>query len=260
MKAILLAAGLGSRLKPYTDNWPKCLMPINKKPLIEYWLETLVSNGITEILINLHTFPDIVRDFVTNSKYKNFVIFSTEKDLLGTAGTIMDNLDFIKDSSLMLIHADNLCSCDFVDFINFHNLTRPMNTELTMMTFTATEPKKTGIVLVNDNGVVNSFYEKSSEDHGNIGNAAIYIIEPSVINWLSSQKNIFDFSTQVLPNYLNRIATWHNHDVLKDIGSEDQLLLAQNDLNINNHTLDTYADWKYFNNFKIIYDMIEKNK
>ena len=64
MKAILLAAGLGTRLRPITDNVPKCLVPINGKPLLGYWLDSLAKAGVGPILINLHHHSDKVIDFV----------------------------------------------------------------------------------------------------------------------------------------------------------------------------------------------------
>ena len=69
MKALLLAAGLGSRLKPLTNEWPKCLMPINGKPLLEIWLDSLLEAGIKEILVNVHHHSQEVIDFLSRKKF-----------------------------------------------------------------------------------------------------------------------------------------------------------------------------------------------
>ena len=79
MKAVLLAAGLGSRLSPITDTIPKCMVSINGKPLLGYWLDTLVTLGITEILINLHYLPQLVRNFVATCPHRNLVSFVEEE-------------------------------------------------------------------------------------------------------------------------------------------------------------------------------------
>ena len=115
MKVLLLAAGLGTRLQPITNKIPKCLVPINGKPLLEYWLENLNKIGITDFLINTHYMNDKVEDFIKNSKYKDMVTLTYEKNLLNTAGTILANEDFFSTNNepFMLVHADNLCFCDW---------------------------------------------------------------------------------------------------------------------------------------------------
>ncbi|MAV81863.1 MAG: mannose-1-phosphate guanylyltransferase [Pelagibacteraceae bacterium] len=256
MKAILLAAGLGTRLKPLTDNWPKCLMPINKKPLLEYWLDSLIKSGVKEILINLHYFPKIVESFVKNSLYKDHVIFSEEKELLGTAGTIVKNKKFITNSKILLIHADNLCICSLKKFIDFHDNLRPKETKITMMTFNTKKPKDSGIVVCNNKGIVQSFYEKSEKDYGDLANAAVYMIEPSVLNWIV-ENNLKDFSTEVLPNFMNRISTWHNNKVLRDIGSLEELLKAQYDVEPHKDN-NSYYSWEYNDNFIKICEKVDQ--
>ena len=94
MKAILLSAGYGTRLMPYTKNTPKCLMKINDKPLLEFWIEKLLKIGFTSILINLHYKKEKVIRFISKSKYKKFLKTSVEDKLLGTAQTLITNYDF----------------------------------------------------------------------------------------------------------------------------------------------------------------------
>ena len=73
VKAMLLAAGLGTRLSPLTDNWPKCLMPIGNRPLLEYWLETLHSSGVGKALVNLHHHSEKVQEFLNRTLFKDWV-------------------------------------------------------------------------------------------------------------------------------------------------------------------------------------------
>ena len=103
IKALLLAAGLGTRLSPFTDQWPKCLMPIGERPLLEYWLETLYSTNIKNVLVNLHHHSAIVRDFLNRPRFENWVNSIYEESLLGTAGTLRSNKAFFQIA--ILVHA-----------------------------------------------------------------------------------------------------------------------------------------------------------
>lgn len=214
-------------MRPLTNFLPKCLMPINGRPLLEYWVKPLSEAGIGPILINLHYYADIVQEWVQNSEFADNVMTVYEEELLGTGGTPLRNQDFVNDEPVMLIHADNLSLVNLEEFIQTH-MTRPLNTEITMMTFTTLTPETCGIVEVDAHGVVQAFHEKVSDPPGNLANAAVYIVEPQVINFLAGlNKTVIDFSTEVLPHYLCRIYTYHNDFYHRDIGSLKSLLDAQ---------------------------------
>ena len=232
MKALLLAAGLGTRLRPITNTMPKCLVPINGKPLLEYWLENLVHIGIIEFLINTHYFSEQVIRFIENSKYKDMVTLIHEKELLNTAGTILNNKDFFKseDAPFMVIHADNLCFCDFQAFIDSHKK-RVSSTELTMMLFKTTTPSSCGIVELDENNIVEKFHEKVQNPPSNLANAAVYICEPTLFVFLESlNKKEIDFSLDVLPYYMGKINTFLNDVYLKDIGTIENYAVSQIDV------------------------------
>ena len=229
MKALLLAAGLGTRLRPITNNLPKCLVPINGKPLLEYWLENLTKIGINEFLINTHYFSDQVEKFIHESKYKSMVTLIHEEKLLNTAGTILENKDFLQQDNepFILVHADNLCFCDFKAFIQSHK-TRIKGTDITMMLFKTDNPESCGIVELDQNNVVQKFHEKIKNPPSNLANGAVYICEPSILNFLESlQKKEIDFSLDVLPSYMGKINTFINKIYLKDIGTIQNYALSQ---------------------------------
>ena len=94
MKAVLLAAGLGTRLRPITDNIPKGLVPIRGKPLLAYWLDALVDAGVESVLVNLHYLADQVSEFVETRTDRNRITLVEEPVLLGTAGTVRENCEF----------------------------------------------------------------------------------------------------------------------------------------------------------------------
>ena len=230
LKALFLAAGRGTRLKPLTDIWPKCLMPIRKVPLLEYWLATAREWGVVNVLVNIHSHAEHVRNFLSFKRLLGSVNWVHEPTLLGTAGTLRANANFFRGSTVLLVHADNWCHCDFGDFINYHFNCRPNHCIMTMMTFSADSPQSCGIVETDDAGVVTAFHEKVSNPPGNRANAAIYLLEPQVLEWLESLANITDFSTEVLPRFVGRISTWHNSDIHRDIGTLSELRAAQTDL------------------------------
>lgn len=230
MKALLLAAGLGTRLRPLTNEIPKCLVPIQGKPLLSYWIDTLVNAGITEILINTHYFSEKVEDFIHTHPHKKYITMVYEKELLNTGGTILANKEFFKHEPFILIHADNLSFCDFNAFLRSHT-NRPKKTELTMMLFKTTVPKSCGIVQLDSNNIVEAFFEKVENPPSNLANGAVYICESSIITFLESlKKEEIDFSLEVIPAYLGKINTFLNDVYHKDIGSPQTYDEAQKDI------------------------------
>ena len=225
MKAILLSAGYGTRLMPYTKSTPLCLMKINNKPLLEFWIEKLLKIGFTSILINLHYKKEKVLKFISKSKYKKFLEASVEDKLLGTAQTLITNYDFYKSSDVMLIHSDNYCIDSLKKLISSHRK-RPKKCLMTMMTFKTDEPKNCGILKISKNGVVNKIYEKKKKVYGNIANGAIYILSKKFLK-LIKNKSYRDFSTEVLPKFVGRIFTYHTTQPLIDIGTKKNYKLAK---------------------------------
>ncbi len=223
---VLLAAGLGTRLKPHTEYLPKCLMPIQGIPLLEYWIRMLFELGIEDILVNLHYRSDDVKEFLKRDIFKGKIKTSFEENLLGTAGTLRANFNTLKDKTILLIHADNLCVCDFKEFFYFHFLKRPKDTEITMMTFETDVPESCGIVETDTLGKVNQFHEKVKNPPSNLANAAIYLLEPTVLEFIEKNK-LSDFSLEVIPKFLIKIATWKNSKIMRDIGNPAQLKEAQ---------------------------------
>lgn len=229
MRAVLLAAGLGKRLRPLTDNLPKCLAPIHGRPLLGYWLDLLVAGGVTEILINTHYLPEQIRDFVLAGGWSKYVTLVHEDTLLGTGGTLLRNRDFLGAGPFIVAHADNLTCFDVADFIHCH-LNRPAGVEIAMMTFTTPTPHSCGIVEIDGEGVVCAFHEKVALPPSKTANAAVYVFEPSVLDFLSDLgKTVIDISTEVLPHYIGRIQVFHNSRYHRDIGTLQSWQEAQSD-------------------------------
>lgn len=221
MRALLLAAGFGSRLRPLTNSIPKCMVPIKGVPLLDIWLDRLKDAGIGPFLINTHYLSEQVVDFISQGPHKEYVTLKNEVQLLGTAGTLIANLDFFQDTDGLLVHADNYCLADFSAFMDAHHK-RPKNCVMTMMTFKASRPSSCGIVVLDNKGVVIDFFEKKTNPPGDIANGAIYILSPEffkeIKSWVSPPK---DFSSEVIEKFLGRIYSYETKSIFLDIGTPE---------------------------------------
>jgi mannose-1-phosphate guanylyltransferase len=228
MRALLLAAGLGTRLRPLTDTIPKCLVPIKGKPLLGIWLERLTQASIGPFLINTHYLANQVMDFTADSPYRDQVTLVNELELQGTAGTLIANLDFFQGKDGLLIHADNYCLADFTNFqLAHHN--RPPECLMTMMTFRTDNPLTCGIVNLDKSGVVTGFHEKVSKPPGNLANGAVYILSADLLNRLATDLHtVKDFSTEVLNKFLGRIYSYETSEVFMDVGTPETYEQANN--------------------------------
>jgi len=232
MRALLLSAGLGTRLRPLTESVPKCLVPIKGKPLMEYWLELFCRTGITPVLVNLHYLSEQVEAYIKSNPNREYVQTVYEEKLLGTGGTLLKNRAFFENDQIFLAHGDNLSVFNINAFIDAHN-SRPDGCEITMMTFETETPQSCGIVELDQNRVVCAFHEKVNNPPGNLANGAVYIIEPSILDFLESLgKDVIDFSTEVLPDYLGRIYTYHNNQYHRDIGTIESYQKAEIEFSI----------------------------
>lgn len=226
MKALLLAAGLGTRLRPLTDTTPKCLVPIHGKPLLGYWLDLLLPSGIESVVINTHYLPECVRSYVAQSRWRDRITLFHEETLLGTGGTVLRARQYFSGKPFMVAHADNLTKFDVHAFLARH-AHRPPNAAITMMTFTTDQPQASGIVVEDSNGIVQEFHEKSPHPPGDRANAAVYIFEPEVVDAIAMVGRPFvDLSIEIIPKFIGRIATFFNQDYHRDIGSPASLRKA----------------------------------
>ncbi len=227
MRGLLVAAGYGTRLMPITETIPKCLVSIDGKPLLMYWFESLTSAGIYPILVNTHHHSSQVQAFISESQISSVVRVTHESKLLGTAGTIRENADFLIGESVFVAHADNYCLSNLKNLIAAHKA-RPAGIEITMLTFITEQPEQCGIVEVDENGLVTKFFEKVPGIVGNVANGAVYIISNVVVEDIRDHSDsVFDFSIDVLPRYLGRILAVPADNVHIDIGTHENLAKAR---------------------------------
>ena len=221
MRAILLAAGFGTRLRPLTDTTPKCLVPIKGTPLLGIWLQRLTQAGMGPFLVNTHYLADSVENFIEASPFLDQVTLVHERELLGTAGTLIKNLDFFQGEDGLLIHADNYCLADFSAFKRAHR-NRPPGCVMTMMTFRTDNPSSCGIVELDERGVVVGFHEKSPNPPGNLANGAVYILSAELLRKLGSDlHSATDMSTEVLNRFVGHIYSYETSETFLDIGTAE---------------------------------------
>lgn len=230
MRALLLAAGLGTRLRPLTQSIPKCLVPVQGRPLLDYWLEHLLDGSDFErVLINTHYFADRVRSHVAASRWASRVDLVYEPELLGTAGTIKANRGYFGSESFLVGHADNLTTFDVSSFLNGHSQ-RPPLCVMTMLTFRADNPRQCGILELDDRGIVIGFHEKVDNPPGDLANAAVYLLSSEAADFVATMTGpVIDFSTEVIPHLVGRIYAVENRGYHRDIGTIESLRQANVD-------------------------------
>jgi mannose-1-phosphate guanylyltransferase len=226
MKAILLAAGLGTRLRPITDTIPKCLVRIDGTPLLDIWLEQLAGAGVHEVLVNLHHLPDLVREHLAQNPHPVTVRTVHEATLLGSAGTLLENRDFVAGEDMFLaINADNLTDFDLRLLVDTHRTSGGL---ATLALFRAPDPRICGIVELRD-GVVASFEEKPEHPRGDLANAGLYAFGPDVIDLVRGPLPR-DIGRHLLPELVGRARGVSIGDAyFADIGTQEALALARRD-------------------------------
>ena len=171
----------------------------------------------------------VVCQYLNKSAWLPYIELAHEENLLGTGGTVLRNQNFFQGEPFFMAHADNLTIFDLTKFTEQHTV-RPKGTEITMMIFKSPSPKSCGVVELDSQGVVRGFYEKVNNPPGNLSNAAVYIIEPSVVAWMQTLgKPQLDLSTEVIPHYLGKIFTYENTTYHRDIGTMDSWTQANQD-------------------------------
>jgi mannose-1-phosphate guanylyltransferase len=226
MNALLLAAGFGTRLRPLTEHTPKCLVTIDGVSLMDIWLAGLSQAGFGRFLVNTHYLAGLVEAHLDAHPLRAHIQTVYETTLLGTGGTLVANQDFCRQGTTLVAHADNLCLCDWTEFIRAHK-GRPEGTVMTMMTFRTATPESCGIVQLDTCGVVTHFFEKQPNPPGNLASAAVYLIEPGLFDLIESRcAGMTDISTELIPRMLGCIFTWHNQGLMMDIGTPESLETA----------------------------------
>lgn len=225
MRAIIMAGGYGSRLRPLTNNMPKPMMNIINKPIIEYIIELLRRYGIREIAVTLGYLPKSIIDyFQDGSKWGVKLRYYIEDTPLGTAGSVRNAIDFI-DGTTLIISGDALTNIDIEEFADCH---QRGGKGVTMAVKYVEDVTGFGVVKADKNGEIISFIEKPLHSNEHLVNTGIYMIEKRVIERIPQGK--YDFSKDLFPTMLRDMRVYRTEKYWSDIGTLSSYYLTNNDV------------------------------
>lgn len=227
MKAILLAAGLGTRLLPITKDIPKCLVEINGVSMLEFWLRKLDLQSISSIVVNTHHFAQKVRDEISKIRpAKELSIFHEEK-LLGTAGTLLATTQLISDTEILVLHCDNYSEIEIDDFIKAHN-NRNKICSISMAVFETNNVQMSGMVDLEENSIISKFIEKPIYSDLTQANAAIYAFDQHALKEICDNfSNAEDIARDILPHFVGRIHAYKINGFHMDMGTLENLKIVE---------------------------------
>jgi mannose-1-phosphate guanylyltransferase len=216
MKAFLLAAGVGSRLRPITDTIPKCMVPIDGRPMLDIWLDALGSAGVDEVLINLHHLPEVVRRHLDVRIEPPAVRTFFEPVLLGSAGTLAANRAWVEAEDMFLAcYADNLTDFDLRSLVHAHKENGAL---ATLAVFHSEHPSTGGVVELDESGTVTGFAEKPPNPVSDLVNAGMYAFGPRVLDEIGAPPPR-DIGYHLLPRLIGRAKVVPVDGYLRDIGT-----------------------------------------
>ncbi|MFI5385980.1 MAG: sugar phosphate nucleotidyltransferase [Fimbriimonadales bacterium] len=251
IKAVVMAGGEGSRLRPVTTNRPKPLVPVCNKPIMEHILTLLKRHGITEVVATLHYLADEVQThFGDGSDFDVDLTYSIEDTPLGTAGSVKNAEDRLKDGTFLIISGDALTDCDLTKAIAFHKAKKSV---ATLILARVSTPLEFGVVITAEDGRVERFLEKPgwSEVFSDTVNTGMYILEPEILDYMEPGKP-YDWSGDIFPRLLEEGKRMYGYvmgEYWADVGSltqyreaQEHLLSGEIDLPLSGET-NSYEVW-----------------
>ena len=235
---MVMAAGLGTRLRPLTYEVPKPLVPVANRPIMEHILALLRRQGLREVIANLHWFPDTIRErFGDGSGHGIELTYSYEEDLLGTAGGVRNVSDFFGDEPFLVMAADALTDIDLVALRAAHDANGGIATLAVKRVANVSE---FGVVITGSDGRIQGFQEKPepAEALSDLASCMIYLLEPEIFDYFPDRP-VVDFALDVFPALLEHDVPFHVHEIdayWNDVGSLPEYLQGNLD------TLDGVVD------------------
>jgi mannose-1-phosphate guanylyltransferase/phosphomannomutase len=230
MKAVVMAGGEGTRLRPLTSNQPKPMVSIVGKPCMEHILELLRDHGMTEVIVTVAFLPQAIRGYFGNGEPLGMEIgYSVEESPLGTAGSVRLAAKQL-DETFLVISGDALCDVDLSELVAFH---KEKGAAVTIGLKSVENPLEFGIVVTDEEGKIERFLEKPSwgQVFSDTINTGIYVLEPEVLSHVPTDR-AFDFSKELFPYLLEMGRPLYGHVMegyWQDIGNLDQFRQANFD-------------------------------
>ena len=229
MKAVVMAGGEGTRLRPLTSSRPKPLVPILNKPCMQHTIELLKRYGITDIVVTLYYLADEIEGyFGDGSELGVNLIYTVEDTPLGTAGSVKKAEEYLKDDTFIIVSGDALTDLDVEKALAFH---KEKGSVATLVLQHVDNPLEFGVVITDDNGRIRRFLEKPSwgEVFSDTVNTGMYILEPSIFEYMQHDKN-YDWSQDIFPQILAEEKPMFGYvlgEYWTDVGSLQQYRQAQ---------------------------------
>ncbi len=219
MKAMVLAAGLGTRLRPLTYEITKPMVPVLDRPVMAHILDLLERHGFEDVIANLHYFPDSIREH-----FGERLAYRHEEELLGTAGGVRACREFFGEEAFLVISGDALTDIDLGAFVARH---REAGGVATLAVKQVSDTREYGVVLHDSDGRITGFQEKPSPDEAlsNLGNCGIYIFSPAIFDYFP-ERPFADWAQDVFPALLANDVPFHIHEIRdywNDVGSLAEL-------------------------------------
>lgn len=231
MKALFLAGGMGTRLKPLTDNLPKPMVPMMAKPLLERNLLKLKACGVDEIILSTSYKPQKIKEYFGDGSKLGLKIHYVCEDIpLGTGGAIKNTQEFFNDTFL-IFNADILSNINVLDMLKFH---KDKKAAVTIAVTKVENPSLYGVIEYDADFYAESFTEKPkpSEIKSNYINAGIYIFEPNVLKEIPASK-VVSIERETYPLLLSKgypIAVYKSKEYWMDIGTVEKYRQAHQDI------------------------------
>ena len=232
MKAVVMAGGEGTRLRPMTANQPKPMLPVVNRPIMEHVLRLLRKHGLTETVVTVQFLASMVRNYFGDGEdFGMSLQYATEETPLGTAGSVKNAEDALRDEPFLVISGDALTDIDLSDLIAFH---KDNDALVTVALARVPDPLEFGIVIVDDNGKIQRFLEKPTwgQVFSDTVNTGIYVMEPEVLDHVAAGQ-VVDWSADVFPKLLESGAPlygWIADGYWEDVGSLESYVKAQADV------------------------------
>jgi mannose-1-phosphate guanylyltransferase/phosphomannomutase len=227
-----MAGGEGTRLRPMTANQPKPMLPVVNRPIMEHVLHLLRKHGLTETVVTVQFLASIVRNYFGDGEdFGMSLQYATEETPLGTAGSVMNAQDALRDEPFLVISGDALTDIDLSDLIAFHQDNSAL---VTVALARVPDPLEFGIVIVDDDGKIQRFLEKPTwgQVFSDTVNTGIYVMEPEVLAEVPAGQ-VVDWSADIFPKLLENGAPlygWIADGYWEDVGSHESYLKAQADV------------------------------
>jgi mannose-1-phosphate guanylyltransferase / phosphomannomutase len=232
VKAVVMAGGEGTRLRPITASQPKPMLPVVNRPIMEHVLRLLRRHGFDETVVTVQFLASMVRNYFGDGEdFGMSLQYATEESPLGTAGSVKNAEDALRDQPFLVISGDALTDIDLSELVSFH---KDSGALVTVGLTRVPDPLEFGIIIVDDDGRIQRFLEKPTwgQVFSDTVNTGIYVMEPEVLAEVAAGE-VSDWSGDVFPRLLERGAPlygWVADGYWEDVGTHESYLKAQADV------------------------------